>query len=392
MIQMLEMSSISEVLREAYEISGCGFSYKDNRTLKTTAFSDSIEFLGLVRSSPIQEIELRYETHRVSENEVLCGYLTTERKSSEIEDGGALIDAVLLAIRLMLRQSLTEKAHAKRITANLFKELIDGKITSEESLKSRLRLLSMKFNWGMVVLAANFIGIGQDNEVFLDGTFDNKIAAFFPDSYVYKEGRNYSCILALKKDMPFNVLRNEIDMLAEQITNEIKKHKMFHNTQIFWGCGKPRSSLLSLKSSYHEANQSLLLCKINSKKCGNRPIFWSDIGAFRLIGRVANSDDALELHDELLRPFLNSEDMMDTLIGLDENSWNLKNTAQSLSFHYNTMKYRYKKLKETFLLGGNDIDDPSVRFDISVAVRLHKIYKEWKGNDESTQNPDKWSR
>ena len=69
--------------------------------------------------------------------------------------------------------------------------------------------------------------------------------------------------------------------------------------------------------------------------------------------------------------------MTDTLVSLERNNWNVRLTAKEMSFHPNTIKYRLHKITE--LLDG-DVDEYRFKFDLSMALRLHAIYRV----DEST--------
>ena len=381
MVGLLEKTDISNVLREAFEISGHSFSYKDNITLKTIAYSESQDFLSTVRSCPLHETAKRYKIRQITENSVVRGYLIVDKTTELSEDSRNLTETVLLAIKLLLRQTITKKTHEARITSNLFSELIAGKITSHESLSSRLRLLSIKFPWSMVVLSANFQYLTKDEEIYIEELLTNKVSNFYPDSYIYHDGALFSCILALKRIPSAETLEKDIRMIVNQVNSEISKNETLQDKTTHWGCGKVYSSLLLLKKSYYEASQSVLYAKIYSNKRGNI-IFWTDTGAFRLIGRCAASQDAIDFHNEIFSPFLGHEYLIETLGGLDANNWNLAGTAEYLSCHYNTIKYRYKKIRDILTENGYDIENHETRFDISIALRLYKIYMERGFPDE----------
>ncbi|MDD7648362.1 CdaR family transcriptional regulator [Cloacibacillus porcorum] len=375
MVSLLEKTEISDVLHEAFEISGNSFSYKDNITLKTVAYSESQEFLSTVRSCPLHETAKRYKVRQITENSVVRGYLIVDKTTGLSEDGRNLTETVLLAIKLLLRQTITKKTHEARITSNLFSELISGKITNQESLSSRLRLLSIKFPWNMVVLSADIQYATKNEEIYIEELLTNKVNNFYPDSYIYHDGNLFSCILALKRIPSPKTLEKDILMIADQVNAEISRKETLRNNATYWGCGKVYSSLLLLKKSYYEASQSVLYAKIYSNKKSNI-IFWTDTGAFRLIGRCAASQDAIDFHNEILSPFLEHEYLIETLGGLDANNWNLANTAATLTCHYNTIKYRYKKIRDILAENGYDIENHETRFDIAIALRLYKIYIE----------------
>jgi purine catabolism regulator len=53
-----------------------------------------------------------------------------------------------------------------------------------------------------------------------------------------------------------------------------------------------------------------------------------------------------------------------------DNDWNLKKTAEMTYVHYNTMKYRYKKLAEIL---GMDLEKTANKLNIELAIRLYRL-------------------
>ena len=67
-----------------------------------------------------------------------------------------------------------------------------------------------------------------------------------------------------------------------------------------------------------------------------------------------------------------SDSLLNTLFCIISNNWQLRAVAERMNLHYNTVKYRYKKIGETT---GMDIDAPSVRINLSFAMELYKLNK-----------------
>ena len=66
----------------------------------------------------------------------------------------------------------------------------------------------------------------------------------------------------------------------------------------------------------------------------------------------------------------NSE-LLKTLICIIDNDWNLKNSAKDMFIHYNTMKYRYKKICE---LVDDDLTDYESKVNVLLAVRIYQMF------------------
>lgn len=66
----------------------------------------------------------------------------------------------------------------------------------------------------------------------------------------------------------------------------------------------------------------------------------------------------------------NDTDLFQTLTCMKNNDWNMKRSSQQLYIHYNTMKYRYKKIEE--ILDVN-LEDSEERFAISLSIKLLRM-------------------
>lgn len=374
MLGLLGKNEIKEIIAEASSVSGCSLAYKDNAAMETFAYSKSEEFLCTVRSCPLYETIKKYEVRQIIENNIIRGYLVIGDEMKSSPDGDNLIEVVVTALKLLMRRNMTRKTQEVSITGNLFAELINGEITTQEALSSRLRLLSIQFEWHVAVLSVEFQHLSQTAEQYLQELFFNKVVSFFPDSYIYCDGTLFSCIVALKRVTTESAFRRDMQAIADQVCMGIEPQQDLQKVRSYWGCGKIYPSLLSLRTCYYEASQSVVYAKKFLQERG-RVIFWNDTGAFRLIGRWASSPDADEFYKANIKLFQNHEYLLETLDGLDSCNWNLSLAAEKLACHYNTLKYRYKKIKEIFASAGRDIDSHEIRFDIAVFLKLHKIHR-----------------
>lgn len=64
--------------------------------------------------------------------------------------------------------------------------------------------------------------------------------------------------------------------------------------------------------------------------------------------------------------------MMDTFIALVTNGWNLKVTSEKLFIHYNSIKYRYRKLGMILEL---DLQDQEERLNLELALKLYQMHE-----------------
>jgi purine catabolism regulator len=107
---------------------------------------------------------------------------------------------------------------------------------------------------------------------------------------------------------------------------------------------------------------------------------WNDLGSLKLIGRVAADREAKEFCLSVLKDIADgaskeSKSLLDTLIFLEKNNWNLREVARKMFYHHNTIKHRYSKIQEII---GRDMSSAETRFDISLAIRILQSIPKWR--------------
>src|SRR5699024_8080594 len=99
---------------------------------------------------------------------------------------------------------------------------------------------------------------------------------------------------------------------------------------------------------------------------------YESLGLIRLVSATSNATELARFLDTMLGPVLTlprteRDDMLDTLRSLFEFHCNIAETARSMHFHYNTIRYRVRKLEQ---LLGNFIDDSRLRLHLGVALEI----------------------
>ena len=105
-------------------------------------------------------------------------------------------------------------------------------------------------------------------------------------------------------------------------------------------------------------------------------VFYDELGIFKLLSLVSHSAEAKEFEKQYIEKICTYDrkhhtDMMDTFIALVTNGWNLK-TSEKLYIHYNSMKYRYRKLGMILEL---DLQDQEERLNLELALKLYQMHE-----------------
>lgn len=106
-----------------------------------------------------------------------------------------------------------------------------------------------------------------------------------------------------------------------------------------------------LHHSYAQAERALKIAR------RNKSIIFDEELTLEMITGELSSDIKHEYIQRTIAPLIQEKDLLDTLVELFNQNHSLKNTAQVLHIHINTLHYRLKKIEELTHLNPNNIHD-----------------------------------
>ena len=127
--------------------------------------------------------------------------------------------------------------------------------------------------------------------------------------------------------------------------------------------------------SYREARRAAEV----AEQCRMRDevVSYGRLGTWLLLYRLAGTPEANEFTEETLRPLLAHDSrhyspgaLIETLKAYFECNGNVKETAERLFVHYNTIAYRLERIRGEL---GIPLDDAETRLRLQLAIRLHEI-------------------
>ncbi|MEH7009930.1 sugar diacid recognition domain-containing protein [Neobacillus niacini] len=107
----------------------------------------------------------------------------------------------------------------------------------------------------------------------------------------------------------------------------------------------------NLHHSYTQAERALKLAR------RNRSIIFDKELILEMVTGELTSEIKAEYIQRTIAPLLREKDLLETLVELFKQNHSLKNTAQALHIHINTLHYRLKKIEELTHLNPNTIHD-----------------------------------
>ena len=140
-----------------------------------------------------------------------------------------------------------------------------------------------------------------------------------------------------------------------------------------WGIGKTTKSIRCLYKSYRQA---IAVQKLQSKgKLRPDQIFYSEMGLYKLLMNIDDEDIISDYLQNTVQPIINydrdnSTDLMGVLRAYLENDGSVKETAEKLFVHRNTINYYLGKIKD---LTGMDLSSLNVKTQLTTALMLMNI-------------------
>jgi len=136
------------------------------------------------------------------------------------------------------------------------------------------------------------------------------------------------------------------------------------------GMGPITASVEGFPESYRAALRSVNLRRLLQPDAKGTVTCYEELGLFRLLSGTESREDLAGFCRDALGPVLRLKTpgpLLATLRAYLENGQNLRRTAHALGIHYNTARYRMRRLRE---LLGSALDDPSSRIALEVALHL----------------------
>jgi purine catabolism regulator len=174
---------------------------------------------------------------------------------------------------------------------------------------------------------------------------------------------------------PAEEWKNTKAMLMETFLAASRIAKQRTGLQIALGAGAPVDDPTDCDKSFREARSTVILARDSNSS--NFPCFWEDMGVYRLLAPIHDTQEAREFIREYLGPLIDrggnaktADSLLQTLFCIIRNNWQIKPVASDMNLHYNTVKYRYHKIGEIL---GIDLESYGSRMCLFLAMELYTL-------------------
>lgn len=163
---------------------------------------------------------------------------------------------------------------------------------------------------------------------------------------------------------------NRIKKLCDNIQNLIKNK---FNFTVSIGIGNSKNDITQIYKSYKESQISIKIGRIMHKS--NSALFYSELGIYRLLYSIYQNEEVQDFCKSSIGKLIeydkqHNSELFNSIIAIVECDWNIKAASELMYTHYNTMKYRYKKIAS---LIGEDLNKSEVRLNLSLALKVYRM-------------------
>ncbi len=156
-----------------------------------------------------------------------------------------------------------------------------------------------------------------------------------------------------------------------RVCTRIESENAPHTVSI--GVSRRAETLDLFRQAYEEAKHSFEIGRALGGRGAGKVAHYDDLGIFRLVPTAEASPTVRDFCLDLLGPLLARDDahssrLLDTLRVFLERNQNGAEAAKTLGIHYNTLRYRLARIRETL---GQDFADPKRRLALEVALHLY---------------------
>lgn len=344
----------------------------------------SQEFKDLVRDETLRFLQDRFHCEKIGSNQMTFGYLVIGIPSQQQPLDRQLhiaISHAATALQLCVQRDIAAREVERRYRDEFVQDLILNNVRYQREVGNRAN----RFGWDLS-------GWGRAIIVDID-EYKRRWDSATEFSYArLEEGRQQIFSIAVttlrqaSPRIPYTTMSDSIVFLdfshmgnplrihkshLERLQAEVSKRTDF---TVSIAVGRFKEGCFLCHESYNEAKKALSVFR-TLRGNSQLMISWDDLGIFSFLAPICDSDDAKRFCEEHLSPLiefdrLKNADLMLTLETIIKHNWQLKLAAQALSIHYNTLRYRYEKIRDLLHMDLNDSDE---RLNLAIAFKMYAI-------------------
>ena len=331
-----------------------------------------------------------YEVYPIGANKKIYGYIIflDKHKGREVGDYYNTLSHANTALVLDAQMKISSMQIEDRHKNEFIQDIILNNIKSKAEVENRAKLFGWMFKDSVRAMVVDiddfkdeYIKINDGDELDdtkrkLELTRDH----IFSDTISIVKSYFIRTVYAVLSDSIVFLLQADgsdsdwFENNLRQCSKEIRKRiRDRYNFTLTIGIGDSKTDIVDVHESYKEGQMSIKVARVVYKK--NSSMFYGELGVYRVLYSVYQDDEVRNFCMSKIGKIIeydkkNASNLLDTLIQISQNDWNLKDTADRMYLHYNTIKYRFKKISS---IVGGDLNNADFRLNISLALKVYQM-------------------
>ena len=384
-------STVPEILQALSLIVGVPSAFVDTY-FREVYYSDKISTLAQsmdqIDPADISEALLEnYDTYMVAKQGARFGYIFFPRGELKASPGNcvqAAVEQARIILILRMQTRISNQYAVEKYKGNFIEDILLNNIKKESEIHNRAALYNWDFHNGGVVVTVDINNLKQNFMEKLDSRTNQRLEKLteeifalaiqeFQRSFASANYMKQSDLISFIISVPQAERSNLAASLREIFGRIQQKLKQISPFTITIGVGNYYDNIADVHKSYAESRTSINLGY--TLRWFDRILFYSDMGLYRMLTPIAANPETQDFCERFLKPLEdydreNGRELMDTLQEIVLCGWNLKKASENLFLHYNSMKYRYNKIRTIMNL---DFDDHANRLMTEIAIVVYMM-------------------
>lgn len=379
--------AIIGVISDLLDLNICYYDRYFNKVYRVDGSEEDIDRNNL---DNMNKLVSNCETYPIGSNKKVYGHIVflDKKKGQAVEDYYNTLSHANTALVLDTQMKISSMQIEDRHRNEFIQDIIMNNIKSKAEVENRAKLFGWFFSdlvRVMVVDIDNFkdeyIKMGSDDAVLdLNKDLDSKrdeifnsvrgiVKSYFVDS-VYAVMSDSIVFILHTDESTIDDFDRILKLCSQEIRTIIRDRYDFTLTV---GIGDHKNDIMNVHHSYKEGQMSIKVARVLYKK--NSSMFYNELGVYRVLYSIYQDDDVRNFCMSKIGKIIeydieHESNLLETLIQISQNDWNLRDTSKSMFMHYNTIKYRYKKISS---IVGGDLSDYDFRLNISLALKIYQM-------------------
>ena len=263
-------------------------------------------------------------------------------------------------------------------------DILTGNIKSKEEIINRGRIYNWDFHFGGIAVV---VDIDRFKEQYLQELDRERVRGL---DEIMRRILNISKRI-VKKEFPHYVYSRMSDQIAFVISETYSKRSRFMERikNVFGevkeeiqrasaftatiGVGNYKKDIAQIHDSWEEAKKSVVISRNMLRE--DVISVYDELGVYKLLSLVSASEEAKEFQHLYVQrievyDLQHHTELLETAMVLAACGWNLKEASEKLYIHYNSMKYRYRKICQILEM---NLQEQEQRLNLELALKLYQI-------------------